>query len=218
MALVALPRTSLVLSLVLSLALGLAACGDDMVSTGAATTSTGAGSTSTAATSAGSSSEGSSDGASTASAGSTSDASASASEGSTSGAPEDAAYMAYYMPGGLDRIFIRKAEKTSDLCTELVVVWPGQGGDGDLMITTPAEWGVESASISQGVVGCLELEPQASPVVDAASGAGEVLWEVTGACPPMIDVDVTLDFIAGDLPWVPVKDQLSALPLPVQGC
>lgn len=134
----------------------------------------------------------------------------------TTGDVEDAEYAAMFFAGGLDRVFIRKAEKNSGRCTELRLVWPGQGGF--FMIDTPPEWGIEFASIADGLDGCLTFDPLAQPVVDAAAGVGAVTWPEQQVCPTTLDVEVTLDFIAGDLPWVPMKDTLSATQLPIGGC
>ena len=133
------------------------------------------------------------------------------------GGSEDADYAAIYVPGGLDRIFIRKAEKMSGLCTHLGLVWPASD-DEPYSITTPDVWGVESARISEGLTGCLEFEPMVQPMVAAATGNGTVVWAGDDFCPPELDLDVTLQFVAGDLDWVPMKDQLTALELAVEGC
>lgn len=219
-----------------SLLLAATACGDDAVSTGASTSASTSTATATAtadatsdATSNTSSGDSSSAGSTTAGASSSSSASGTTSDATTDGATdgatdattgevEDASYAAIFVAGGLDRIFIRKAEAIDDLCTSLVLVTPEQGGNPLLTITTPAMWAVESASIAQGSAGCLELGPLKDPVVDAAAGAGAVTWLDAGLCPATLDLDVTLDFIAGDLPWVPLKDQLTATDLAVEMC
>jgi hypothetical protein len=121
-----------------------------------------------------------------------------------------------FFAGGLDRVFIRKAEKNSGRCTELRLVWPGQ--DGFFRIDTPPEWGVEFARIADGLDGCLTFDPLAQPAVDAAAGVGTVTWPDGQICPTTLDVEVTLDFISGDLPWVPMKDTLSATGLAIDGC
>ncbi|MEZ4380104.1 MAG: hypothetical protein R3A79_02060 [Nannocystaceae bacterium] len=139
------------------------------------------------------------------------------SDSATTGDVEDAEYAAMFFPGGLDRVFIRKAEKNSGRCTELRLVWPGMQAE-PYAIDTPPEWGVEFAMIADGLGGCLTFEPLAQPTVDAAAGVGAVTWPGQPICPTTLDVEVTLDFLAGDLPWVPMKDTLSATQLAVDGC
>ncbi len=131
--------------------------------------------------------------------------------------PEDADYAARFVAGGLDRVFIRKAEKISALCTEIALVWPAFDNE-PYMITTPEEWGIEHVSIAEGLAGCLEFQPLDPPAVAANAGAGTITWLDQGLCPPTLSLNVTLEFTAGDLLWVPTKDQLTALDLPVENC
>ncbi len=131
--------------------------------------------------------------------------------------PEDAEYAARFFPGGLDRVFIRKAEKISELCTEIVVVWPAADEE-PYTITSPEGWGIDRAVIAEGLAGCLEFGPLDPPTVAASTGTGAISWPDQGICPPTLSINVTLGFTAGDLLWVPTKDQLSALDLPVENC
>lgn len=132
------------------------------------------------------------------------------------GSMEDAEYAARYIAGGLDRIHIRKAEKTSDLCTHVGLVFPEL--EDSYEIATPTGWSVELVAIGEGVAGCLEFEGLAPVPVESNAAAGAVTWIDEGFCPATLDIDVTAEFIAGDLPWVPMKDQLFAEALPVEGC
>jgi hypothetical protein len=129
---------------------------------------------------------------------------------------EDAEYAARYIAGGLDRIHIRKAEKTSDLCTHVGLVLPEF--EDSYEIATPTGWSVELVAIGEGVAGCLEFEGLAPVPVESSAAAGAVTWIDEGFCPATLDIDVTAEFIAGDLPWVPMKDQLFAEALPIEGC
>lgn len=129
---------------------------------------------------------------------------------------EDAEYAARYIAGGLDRIHIRKAEKTSELCTHVGLVFPEL--DDSYEIATPTGWSVELVAIAEGVAGCLEFEALAPVPVESIAAAGAVTWIDEGFCPTTLDIDVTAEFIAGDLPWVPMKDQLFAEALPIEGC
>lgn len=131
--------------------------------------------------------------------------------------PEDAEYAARFVAGGLDRVFIRKAEKISALCTQVALVWPAFD-DEPYIIMTPEGWGVEHVTIAEGLTGCLEFQPLDPPAVAANAGAGTVTWPDQGLCPPTLSINITLEFTAGDLLWVPTKDQLSALDLPVENC
>ena len=130
---------------------------------------------------------------------------------------EDAEYAARFFPGGLDRVSIRKAEKVSELCTELVLVRPAFDEE-PYTITSPEGWGIERVAIAQGLAGCLEFEPLDPPKVAPNTGAGTINWPDQGLCPANLSINVTLEFTAGDLLWVPTKDQLSAFDLPVENC
>lgn len=144
----------------------------------------------------------------------------STSEGSTTG-EEEGLYAARYFAGGLDRIMIRKAELMNDRCTHLQLVWPGEGLTNQYdPIDRPTEWGIERAWIAEGADGCLEWGDPDPPQVEGNAGAGVVTWESEEpwTCPEVLDIEVTLDFISGDLPWVPPKVHLSAQGLPVTGC
>ncbi|HGG57541.1 MAG TPA: hypothetical protein ENK31_07075 [Nannocystis exedens] len=131
--------------------------------------------------------------------------------------PEDAEYAARFFPGGLDRVSIRKAEKVSELCTELVLVWPAFDEE-PYTITSPEGWGIDRVAIAQGLAGCLDFGPLDPPKVAPNTGAGTISWPDPGLCPPKLSINVTLEFTAGDLLWVPAKDQLSAFDLPVENC
>ncbi len=135
---------------------------------------------------------------------------------SDTGVMEDAEYAARYLAGGLDRIFIRKAEKVSGLCTHIGLVLPDL--EDEYEITTPKGWSVELVAIAEELDGCLDFEGLAPVPVEAVAAAGSVAWIDDGFCPATLDIDVTAEFLAGDLPWVPMKDQLFAEALAVEGC
>ena len=206
---------------------------EDTTSTGGGTTTTTTGTTATSSTGAettsgtttasttattGPTTSTSTDTTTTTSTSTTTDSSTS--EGSTTG-EEEGLYAARHFAGGLDRIMIRKAELMSDRCTHLQLVWPGEGLTNQYdPIDRPTEWGIESAWIAEGADGCLEWGQPDPPQVEGSAGAGVVTWESEEpwTCPEVLDIEVTLDFISGDLPWVPPKVHLSAQGLPVTGC
>lgn len=141
-------------------------------------------------------------------------------DGVTTG-EEEGVYVARYFAGGLDRVMIRKAELQSDRCTSLTLVWPGDGlTNQNDPIDRPAGWGIEAASITQGAQACLQWDPPDPPAVEDSAGLGVITWMTSEPwmCPPTLDIEVTLEFISGDLPWVPMKEQLSATGLVVDGC
>jgi len=240
-----LPRTRTV-SLLLLLAAGTLGCGDDALiitatsDTTSATTvtdpsTTSAESTSTASTpgSSGSSTEtesatnGTSTSGTSTSGTSTSDTGATDTSATDTGATdtsatdtdgiEDAEYAARFFTGGLNRILIHKAENTGDLCTRVSLVFPEIIND-DYTIATPKGWSVENIEIAKGAAECLNLEnfPPLSVVSHAA--AGTISWMAQEPCPELLDIGVTAEFTAGDLPWVPTKDQLFAEALAIEGC
>ncbi|MEZ4450957.1 MAG: hypothetical protein R3B09_15860 [Nannocystaceae bacterium] len=198
--------------------------------TSSESTSSTAGSTSTSSTGTtaattstndGSTSEGSTSQGSTTSTTSTSDATTSDTDATTTTGVDEGVYIAHYYPGGLDRVMIRKAELRSDRCTTIVLVWPGGAlTNQNDAIERPAEWGIERAWIAEGAEACLAWDPLDPPEVDNSAGAGAITWSAREPwmCPHTLDLEVTLDFIPGDLPWVPLKEQLSAAALVVDGC
>lgn len=144
----------------------------------------------------------------------TTDASSSTTDpGGSTGAPDPAQYAAQYFAGGLDRIFVRKADPDADLCTEVVFVWPGNPSPG---LTLPAMWGLQWSIVTSGVAGCLDFQKPLQNGVMAASVAGTAAWDAM-FCPKTLDVDVLATFPQGQ-PWVPAQVALQAAALPLQGC
>ncbi len=131
---------------------------------------------------------------------------------------DNAEYYAFAAPGGLDRVFIRKADPDTGLCTEIRLVYPGFG----MMIgpTPPPGWGVESATVYNALEGCLEMDflnvPEQQP---AHSGTGAIEWNMLDAnelYPCELDLDVELMFDQS-MQWVPASETMSAQNLPVEG-
>src|SRR5690606_23488401 len=126
---------------------------------------------------------------------------------STTGEPGDAQVAAFYVPGGLDRVVVRKADVEADLCTTIIFVWPMFDPDPNLML--PAEWGYQDASIAEGTADCLEFQGFLPNAVMAAAAAGAASWPVMMSCPGALDIDVALSFEGGP-PWVPAQDIVQA--------
>jgi hypothetical protein len=129
-------------------------------------------------------------------------------------------YVAVAMYGGLDRIFIRKADYDADLCLSLVVVWPAGMPVPFPDVTTPAQWAVETISVSQGTTGC--LDPCAGlgtpgEYADSASGYVDFVFNTPGQFPETLDVSVSMTFPPVQV-WVPASDSMHALDLPVGTC
>jgi hypothetical protein len=133
--------------------------------------------------------------------------------GSSTGAPDPAQYAAQYYAGGLDRIFVRKADPIADLCTEVVFVWPGNPPPN---LTLPAMWGLEWANVVDGAAGCLDLQQPLQNGVTATAVTGTATWAAM-VCPKTLDLDVVATFPQGQ-PWVPAQVALQAAALPLQGC
>lgn len=133
--------------------------------------------------------------------------------GSSTGAPDPGQYAAQYFAGGLDRIFVRKADPIADLCTEVVFVWPGNPPPN---LTLPAMWGLEWANVVDGAAGCLDLQQPLQNGVTATAVTGTATWAAM-VCPKTLDLDVVATFPQGQ-PWVPAQVALQAAALPLQGC
>lgn len=130
---------------------------------------------------------------------------------------DDIQYAAFFWAGGLDHILIHRADFTHDRCTTLHIARPG-GGDPSLMITAPEQWFPVNASITDSSDGCLQDMPMGTDIA-ASGGAGTITWpqDPNKFCPPLIDLDLTLDF-PQDLPWVPAQESMSVTALPVENC
>lgn len=136
-------------------------------------------------------------------------------ETTTTGEPGDAELRAFYVPGGLDRIVVRKADVTADLCTSVVFVWPMPNQDPD--VTLPLDWSVQMAEVNQGAADCLDFQGWLPDAVVADGVAGTASWATPNLCEGTLDIDISLTFPAAS-PWVPAQDLLQGTDLALQGC
>ena len=135
--------------------------------------------------------------------------------GSSTGGQSGVAYAAFFVPGGLDRIVVRKADFDADLCTSVLFVSPMPNIQPDLFI--PEMWAFQGGEIAQGTADCLVFMGSLVDPVAAADISGSADWPVPGPCPGPLDIDASLIFAPG-LPWVPAQDPLAATDVPLQGC
>lgn len=133
-------------------------------------------------------------------------------ESSTGGGDDE--YAAFYVPGGLDRMVVRK--RHGDLCTTLIFVWPSDQDPPGYNVGLPAMWGVQDGTIHQGADDCLQFMQFPMDPEHAVTGLGSATWRGM-FCPPTLDIDITLGFEVV-MPWVPDQDVLQATGIPVQGC
>lgn len=144
---------------------------------------------------------------------STSEGTTTGEPGSSTGAPDPAQYAAQYYAGGLDRIFVRKADPVADLCAEVAFVWPGNPSPN---LTLPAMWGLQWAIVVDGAAGCLDFQKPLQNGVMATGVTGTATWAAM-VCPKTLDLDVVATFPQGQ-PWVPAQVALQAAAVPIQGC
>ncbi|MBL9099826.1 MAG: hypothetical protein JNL82_02650 [Myxococcales bacterium] len=133
-------------------------------------------------------------------------------ESSTGGGDDE--YAAFFVPGGLDRMVVRK--RHGDLCTTMIFVWPSDQDPPGFSVGLPAMWGVQDGTIHQGADDCLQFMQFPAEPEHAVTGLGSATWAGM-FCPPTLDIDITLGF-AVLMPWVPDQDVLQATGIPVQGC
>ena len=133
----------------------------------------------------------------------------------TTGEPADVEFAAFFVPGGLDRIVVRKADHDADLCTSVVFVWPMPNQDPSFML--PLEWGYQGAEVAQSAAGCLDFMGPLADAVAAETAMGWADWPVPMVCPGAADIDMAFVF-AQVSPWVPAQDLLQAADIPLQGC
>jgi hypothetical protein len=118
-------------------------------------------------------------------------------------------YRALGIAGGLDRIFITRAEPALDLCAGLHLVAPGAGDQFEIEL--PPDWTVELTYLYPGAASCHEdfLLPEGA--VPASAGSGAITWDGEGF-PGLLSIDITLTFFSA-WPWVPdtVDFQISDL-------
>lgn len=136
-------------------------------------------------------------------------------DGSSTGGQSGVAYAAFFLPGGLDRIVVRKADFDADLCTSVLFVSPMPNIQPDLFI--PDMWSFQNGEIAQGTADCLAFMGSLVGAVAAADISGSADWPAPGPCPGPLDIDASLVFAPGP-PWVPAQDPLAATDLPLQGC
>ncbi|WP_434423678.1 hypothetical protein [Nannocystis pusilla] len=137
------------------------------------------------------------------------------SDGETTGEPGSLEFAAIYLPGGLDRVVVRKADHDADLCTSVVFAWPLGNDDPGLML--PPQWGFESAEIAQGAADCLEFTGPLADAVAAETAGGWGEWPALPACPGALAIDMAFTF-AQVHPWVPAQALVQAADLPIAGC
>ncbi|MCY1013103.1 hypothetical protein OV079_47750 [Nannocystis pusilla] len=136
-------------------------------------------------------------------------------DGETTSEPGSLEFAAIYLPGGLDRIVVRKADHDADLCTSVVFAWPIGNDDPDLVL--PPQWGFESAEIAQGAADCLEFTGPLADAVAAETAEGWGEWPALPACPGALAIDMAFTF-AQVQPWVPAQALVQAADLPIAGC
>ncbi|HEY0139057.1 MAG TPA: hypothetical protein VGB85_33450 [Nannocystis sp.] len=128
-------------------------------------------------------------------------------------------YTAFYVPPGngqYTRIVVRRVDVEENLCATVGFISLPEIEEG-YAITTPAMWAAEWAFVQQEGTDCLSVYQLASEPADAESGLGTVTWPQDVACPPTVDIDVTLKF-ASEPAWAPAEVQLKAEGIAVQGC
>jgi hypothetical protein len=121
-------------------------------------------------------------------------------------------YAAFAMIGGDNRIRITK--NAGMTCFAIQLVSPGTGSGG---LTLPNGWAFESAQAMQPGLAC---DPRyLGPVTasfQATSQSGTITWQGGGVPQAVQSVQVTLVF-AGNPPWCPPSEVVSASNVPVQG-
>ncbi len=107
-------------------------------------------------------------------------------------------YTAVAIPGGLDRLQIRKADMDQNRCLWVTLVWPGEGGGGAFPgVTTPAEWGVDNIGGNDDAAACAADVPSMFGGEAADDASGTVTFGRLGGAghyPCTVDIDVDLQF------------------------
>ncbi|AUX44449.1 hypothetical protein SOCE26_059130 [Sorangium cellulosum] len=122
-------------------------------------------------------------------------------------------YSAFYWPGGLDHVVVRKADEAADRCVLLYLDAPAENAAG-LDLVVPEGWGVSRALVSDRAADCKgsAMAPSGT-AVNATAATGSVSWTDTGAIAPCtVDVDVSLTF-----PEAPATERLRATGVAVEG-
>lgn len=122
-----------------------------------------------------------------------------------------AKYTASAFAGGLDHVFVTKADYASDTCIRIHLRRPSESAPRFASISTPDEWGVSIASKSKGASACAPQSGAAMPT-PATAGKGVITWSDGGTyLPCAVDLSVGLDF-GGSI------ETLYAKNVPVAGC
>lgn len=135
-------------------------------------------------------------------------------------APGQASYAASGFSGGLDHIFIQKADPVRNICLQMHIAAPYQNTAGfDFII--PKDWGVQGAFITNQASDCKDPPGQVMGTsVQAAGGAGTIEFTLKpmGFFPCTLSIHGSLAFASSE-PWVPSMEALDADMLVVSnGC
>ncbi|WP_437668987.1 hypothetical protein [Sorangium sp. So ce131] len=122
-------------------------------------------------------------------------------------------YSAFYWPGGLDHVVVRKSDEAAGRCVLLYIDAPTESAAG-LDVVLPEGWGLSRALVTDRAEDCKGSDPQPSDTaVNATAATGSLSWRETGAVAPCaVDVDVTLTF-----PEEPATERLRATGVAVEG-
>jgi hypothetical protein len=136
--------------------------------------------------------------------------------GLTSCTRREGAYSAQALFGGLDHLFIRKADVTRNVCVTIHLARPTDNAPG-FSFDVPASWGVQTAEISDQASDC-EAGAQPTHAVGATSGVGTLTFTLPldGFFPCDVSIHGTLSFPPGE-PWVPASESLDADGVTVEG-
>jgi hypothetical protein len=105
----------------------------------------------------------------------------------------DEEYVVVAQPGGLDHIFVLRADYTNDTCTRLHLAAPTMGS---FPISTPPPWGVVDIAATNSSVQCLDVQvpPLGTPVAaSAASGSVDFVGGMIYPCELSLDVTLVFD-------------------------
>jgi hypothetical protein len=139
--------------------------------------------------------------------------------------PPSIFYNVCFTAGGVDRLFIAKANKRRGLCTRMTLVRPATSS-ALADISLPYGWGVESASVSNNSADCQPGVPGSGQLIASTRGKGAVILDARGGIVPrLVTVDARVYFPSlpdgGPTPlpaWVPLYSTLGINRWPVTGC
>ncbi|MDC0717062.1 hypothetical protein [Nannocystis bainbridge] len=135
--------------------------------------------------------------------------------GETDGAP-GFEFAVQFWAGGLDHLTLRMAALKDDYCVEIQFARPG--GSELPGLTLPTDWWYQGATVSPGVVDCLDFMASLPPGAFADSIAGSAAWTTDSFCPSTLDAFELLLEFPQDEPWVPADVQVFGGPVAVSGC